>query len=291
MRIFQTIIDAEALHESLADPDLRIVDCRFDLLNKSAGSVSYRLGHIPGAIYANLDLDLASAVTATSGRHPLPSPGIFASKLGQWGIDRSTQVVVYDDVGGAIASRLWWMLRWLGHDAVAVLDGGIPAWEAAGFAVSSQESDCVARDFIVQQAKDSIVTTAALVSELAAPEPLLLLDARAEKRFAGEIEPIDDKAGHIPGARNFPFSRCLKSDGLWRSPAELQHIFHELGYAPQGSSTIAMCGSGVTACQIILAAVRANVAEPRLYVGSWSEWIRSADRPIASGLEINPPGP
>lgn len=280
MQYFNTVVSASVLGENLVNPEWRIVDCRFDLMDESAGLAQYNRAHISGAVYADLNNDLAGPVTERSGRHPLPAPGVFAATLSSWGIDKSTQVVVYDDGSGAIAARLWWMLRWLGHTGVAVLDGGFAAWVAAGNQTDSSAPVRVSRDFVPRVDAKMEVSTEQLVGELTQSDPPLVVDARAERRFRGEIEPIDTRAGHIPGARNFPFSNNLGQDGRWKSPEELAGMFDDLGINRSDGTWVAMCGSGVTACHLVLAAVRAGIPEPRLYIGSWSEWLRDPERPI-----------
>lgn len=282
MHFFQTIVSATTLRQNLDNSNWRVVDCRFDLMQPTAGMDKYRAGHIPGAVYANLDLDLAGPITSTSGRHPLPDPDIFAAKLGEWGIDSSCQVVAYDDAGGAIAARLWWMLRWLGHSRVAVLDGGMSEWLSAGYDLDDGLPDRQFRAFVREPLAMPVISTEALESALAAPDRPLLLDARAPERFNGQIEPIDNKAGHIPGAVNLPFGRCLGTKGTWRPADEIAAIFGDIGVDLGTSSAIAMCGSGVTACHLVLSALVAGLPEPGLYVGSWSEWIRGASRPVAT---------
>lgn len=263
-------------------PDWVIVDCRFDLANPAAGEAEYARAHIPGAVYAHLDRDLSSPITATSGRHPLPTPEKFAASASMWGISAHTHVAAYDADNGAYAARLWWLLRWLGHEHVAVLDGGMKAWRAAGLPVSAVRPTKPAGAF-VPRIDDSLWVDTNTIAKHAGASGWALLDARAPERFAGEVEPIDRVAGHVPGARNHPLASNLAANATFLSPAELQARFQRSlqGVAP--SQTIAMCGSGVTACQMLLAMEVAGLQGAKLYPGSWSEWIRDPRRPIAKG--------
>jgi len=274
--MFTMLTLAADLAGHLDDPHWLVVDCRFDLARPAAGEAAWQSAHIPGAVYAHLDRDLSGPVSADSGRHPLPHPAAFAATLSRWGVGPGVQVVAYDDAGGAVASRLWWMLRWAGHDAAAVLDGGLAAWVRAGGRLDASTRARPAGTFPLR-------TRAALVAsavEVAAGEALVV-DARAADRFAGRVEPIDPVAGHVPGAVNHPFQRNLADDGRFLPPAELAERWRAtLGGRP-GSEAICMCGSGVTACHDILALELAGQAGARLYAGSWSEWIRDPGRPVA----------
>ncbi len=236
---------------------------------------------MPGASFADLLEDLSGPITAgKTGRHPLPDVESFATKLRAWGIGAASQVVVYDDAAGAFASRLWWMLRWLGHDAVAVLDGGFSAWVAEGGPVTDGVTQLALGDFTPQPRRD-LLTTA---SELAAPQSIArkLFDARAPERYRGDVEPIDPVAGHIPGADNLPFADNLR-DGRFRPAGELRERFATAldGTAPE--QAVVYCGSGVTACHDVLAFAHAGLPLPRLYAGSWSEWITDPARPTRKG--------
>jgi thiosulfate/3-mercaptopyruvate sulfurtransferase len=279
---WRTLIPREALAEKLGAADWVIVDTRFELTAPDAGRRAYAAGHIPGAVYAHLDEDLAGPVTAHSGRHPLPDADTLAAKLGAWGVDRSTQLVAYDDSGGAYAARLWWLARWLGHDAVAVLDGGWSRWRALGLAEETGEPSPRARSFEAHPRPNLAIDVDALVEALASSD-VLLLDARGSSRFRGEAEPIDARAGHVPGARNHPFQENLGSDGRFLDTRTLRERYAGRlgGRAPR--DVVCMCGSGVTACHDLLAMAHAGMPGARLYVGSWSEWIRDPRRPIALG--------
>jgi len=260
---------------------LRIIDCRFDLLAPSAGRRAYLEAHIPGAVYADLDHDLSAPVGMTTGRHPLPDIECIAAAFGRMGIDDATTVVVYDERSGAVAARAWWMLRWLGHSRVAVLDGGLAAWQEAGFALQAGVVAVPNREFIARAQHDWIISTDSIAAGLG--RGLRLLDARASRRFEGLAEPIDAVAGHIPGAINLPFERCLEADGRFRRPGALREILASVLGGPGETNLAVMCGSGVTACHLILASKLAGLPEPRLYAGSWSEWIRDPGRPVATG--------
>ena len=281
----KTLIDADSLRGLLGQPQLAVIDCRFDLMNPAGGLEAYVKGHIPGARYADLNRDLSSPVTAHTGRHPLPAPDVFAARLGELGVGDDTQVVAYDDANSSMAARLWWMLRWLGHEAVAVLDGGFKAWIAAGGAVESGEAATrTARTarFTPRVDPRAVLSTADLERALQAGTHLLV-DARAAERFAGSVEPIDPVAGHVPGAVNHPFTANLGADGRFLPAAELERRWRERLAGKNAGQLIAMCGSGVTACHHLLSLEAAGIPGGRLYAGSWSEWIRDPRRPVARG--------
>jgi len=275
LTMHKTLISAAELRDRYTRPDYVVIDCRFDLFNTAAGRGAYLQGHIPGAIYAHLDEDLSGPVRpGLSGRHPLPEVAVLAQKLGSWGIDAHKQVVVYDAQAGAIAARLWWMLRWLGHEAVAVLDGGWPAWLAAGGPADAAIPVPVPAVFAPHPRPDSLVDAAGV--DLLRHDPaFLLLDARSPERFRGEEEPIDPIAGHIDGAINAPLGHNL-AEGRFRSAGELRQLYQSLLAGRPASQAVCYCGSGVSACHNILAMVHAGLGEPRLYPGSWSEWIHWA---------------
>lgn len=276
-----TLITAATLQAHLDDPDWVVVDCRFNLADPAAGRRAYQAGHIPGARYAHLDEDLSAPVTATTGRHPLPDPARLAATLGAWGIGPGTQVLAYDDLGGMLAAaRLWWLLRWLGHTAVAVLDGGLPAWTRAGLPLSTNVPVIAARTFIARP-DDRLWLTVEQVQGLPAHE--LLLDARGAARYRGEMEPIDPVAGHIPGALNLPTESNLAADGCFLPAAALRARFAALLGERPAARVVHSCGSGVTACHNLLAMEVAGLSGSRLYAGSWSEWIRDPQRPVATG--------
>lgn len=267
---YSTVIDVATLFERLGDPAWVIVDCRFDLADTAAGETAYEASHIPGAVYAHLDRDLSGPKdpTGRGGRHPLPSPGRMTTVFGRLGIHEGAQVVAYDDVSGHYAARLWWMLRAMGHDAVAVLDGGWPAWQAAGLPVAGGRDVPAERLYTGALALDR---RAEMDEAAAAP---LLVDSRAPERYRGEVEPIDPVAGHIPGAVNRPYAANWTPEGRWRSPQELLADFLELVGDTPPEESVFYCGSGVSACVNLLAMARAGLPMGRLYVGSWSEWSR-----------------
>jgi thiosulfate/3-mercaptopyruvate sulfurtransferase len=276
------LITAAELAAHLDDPSWVVVDCRFTLTDPAAGPAAYARSHIPGARYANLDEDLARHPGPNDGRHPLPAAEDFATRLGAWGIANDSTVVAYDEASGAMAARLWWLLGWLGHDRRRVLDGGLAAWNAAGLPVETRKPDWRPTRFVPRRvAKDSIVGAAELPALQTAGG--LLVDARAAPRYRGEQEPIDPVAGHVPGAVNRPASVNVEADGRFRAPGVLRGELSDLlGGRPAGE-LIAMCGSGVAACQLLLALDVAGLAAGKLYAGSWSEWIRDPERPIAKG--------
>jgi thiosulfate/3-mercaptopyruvate sulfurtransferase len=280
--MFKSLIDVDSLQDLLGKPHLAVVDCRFDLMHPEAGRQAYLAGHIPGARYADLNRDLSAPIGPHTGRHPLPAPDAFATRLGAIGIGNDTQVVAYDDANGSIAARLWWMLRWLGHGAVAVLDGGFKAWTARGGALQSGETTThhrVERFAPIVDAK-SVITAAELEHALRDPKTMLV-DARAPERYAGTVEPIDPVAGHIPGAVNHPFTANLGPDGRFLSAGELGRRWQERLQGRDLENLVAMCGSGVTACHNLLSLEVAGLTGGKLYAGSWSEWIRDPRRPIA----------
>jgi thiosulfate/3-mercaptopyruvate sulfurtransferase len=277
-----TLIDAEALVALLGDARLRLFDCRFDLARPAYGRAAYLDEHLPGAIHADLNTDLSAPVNATSGRHPLPAAEDFAARLRAWGVHADSRVVAYDDGNGAYASRLWWMLRWLGHDDVAVLDGGMRRWLQLGLPVTEDVPAPAPGDFVARPRPGMVVDAAAVLAATSDPAARIL-DARAPERYRGEVEPIDTVAGHVPGARNHPFTTNLDSQGRFLP----SHVLREslgaslAGVAPQ--SAIVYCGSGVTACHLLLALEHAGLAGARLYPGSWSEWSSDRSRPVATG--------
>lgn len=270
------IISATALGKRLDDRDLRIVDVRSYLTDHTQGRREYAEGHIPGAIFLDLETDLSG--TTGPGRHPLPVPQAFADRLGDLGIGDDHDVVVYDSAGGAIAARFWWMVRHFGHHRVSVLDGGWPVWRESDLPVTTEVPAHRPAIFSVRTSRDGTIDGKTLHSRLS---ELTVLDARAAERYRGDVEPIDAKAGHIPGAVNAPFSENLDDDGTFKTPEELARRFRDLGLDPQ-TEVVHSCGSGVTACHNILAMHLAGFAESLLYPGSWSDW-SSSGRPVATG--------
>ena len=282
MSVFDTLISVDELSRRIDNPDVVIVDCRFSLADPDQGRRDYMQSHLPGAMYAHLDADLAGEVTPDSGRHPLPNPDDFAASVRRWGVSAATQVVVYDDAGGGIAARLWWMLQWLGHKSTALLDGGFAAWVASDLPLSTAEEASRLGDFIGQPQAAWTIDADEVQIRVSGAENFLLVDAREGARFRGEQEPIDPVAGHVPGARNLPFNQGLQADGRFRSREELRDLWAPLQDAQVGEWAV-MCGSGVTACHLALSARISGLAAPRLYVGSWSEWVRDPARGVATG--------
>jgi thiosulfate/3-mercaptopyruvate sulfurtransferase len=278
----RTLIEAEALAPLLGDPRLRLFDCRFDLARPAAGRERYDDEHLPGAVHADLNRDLSAPATATSGRHPLPSPEAFASTLRGWGVDADSLVVAYDDGNGMYAARLWWMMRWLGHDAVAVLDGGMRRWMQLGLPLTDEVPTSAAGNLAARPRPWSAVDAAGVL-EASRAATARILDARAPERYRGEVEPIDSVAGHVPGARNHPFTLSLDAQGRFLPPDELRRAFEASLDGVPVERTIAMCGSGVTACHLLLALEHAGLGGARLYPGSWSEWSRDPARPVRTG--------
>jgi thiosulfate/3-mercaptopyruvate sulfurtransferase len=284
---FSTLIDASALRELAGKTRVAVIDCRFDLTDPEAGRRAYLKGHIPGAHYADLNKDLSAPISPNSGRHPLPTPQDFAATLSGWGIGTATQVIAYDDAGGSFAARLWWLLRWLGHRSVAVLNGGIKAWSAAGGTLQSGEEKPLSKQIPgsrISARADSaaVIGTDGIAGFLTDPENLLV-DARAAERFAGSVEPIDAVAGHIAGAVNHPFLANLAPDGRFLPAPELKRLWDARLAGRNVSHVAAMCGSGVTACHNLLSLEVAGLGGAKLYAGSWSEWIRDPNRPVARG--------
>jgi thiosulfate/3-mercaptopyruvate sulfurtransferase len=287
--MYSTLIGVAELAPHLGDVDWVSVDCRFELSRPEWGEQAWAAGHIPHALYAHLERDLSGPRTSGSGRHPLPDPGALAGTFGRYGIDGGVQVVAYDQGPGAYAARLWWLLRWLGHQRVAVLDGGFAAWERARLPVSSAPAARPPRRFEARANRGWVVTTEAIAAALASgalarAEPLLI-DARGADRFAGENETIDPVAGHIPGAHNHPYTGNLDAHGQFRSADELRRAWTASLRGRPPAAVVAMCGSGVTACHNLLALEVAGLRGAQLYAGSWSEWIRDPARAVARGRD------
>jgi thiosulfate/3-mercaptopyruvate sulfurtransferase len=285
-KIFQTIISAAELLRHLDDPSWVVIDSRFALAEPERGRRDYEAGHIPGAVYAHLNLDLSSQVLpGKTGRHPLPDLDLFTGKLSAWGIDSDAQVVVYDDSGGAMAGRLWWMLRWLGHSPVALLDGGWQAWLKAGSPVvaGSQPGGSVAhtRRKFIPHPRPELLATVDQVQALRLDPSARVLDARNPERYRGEIEPIDPVAGHIPGAVSAPYADLINADYSLKNVDEIRAIYRPLLGQTDISRVISYCGSGVTSALNLIALLHAGFGEGRLYLGSWSEWITDPNRPVA----------
>ena len=277
------LISAEELAANLEDSELRVVDCRFDLLEPAAGRISYQQGHIPGAVFADLDDDLAGPIKAGTGRHPLPDPGVLAETFGELGIGPETRVVVYDDCSGALAARTWWLLHWLGFDRTFLLDGGLQRWTALSLPTQQGNVTVSPQSFQAVPRNELVTETGDFADSVKGGRPLRLVDARDAARFRGEREPIDIVAGHIPGALNLPFTESLESDGTWKPKDDIEELWSGLLGDRQEEPWSVMCGSGVTACHLVISSLIAGLPEPRVYVGSWSEWIADPQRPVATG--------
>jgi len=281
--MFTKLISTSELAAHLEDPAFVIVDVRHDLAQPDLGESQYRVGHIPGARFAHMDRDLSAAKTGKNGRHPLPTPEAAAALFGRLGIDASKQVVAYDAGGGMYAPRLWWMLRWLGHDAVAVLDGGIGKWMREGRPVTTKVPEMRPASLPIRKTERPVSAADVLAS--LRDRSLRLVDARGAERFRGENEVIDPVAGHIPGAVNRPYTENVKADGTFKSPAELRAELAAVVGDSAPAKVVNTCGSGVSACHNLLAMEIAGIGGTTLYPGSWSEWIADPSRPIATGPE------
>jgi thiosulfate/3-mercaptopyruvate sulfurtransferase len=278
---YTTLISAAELDQHLDDLAWVIVDCRFALADTERGRRDYLAAHIAGAIYAHLDEDLSGPVIAgQTGRHPLPDIESFAHTLSGWGIGDDVQVVAYDDATGGIAARLWWMLRWLGHDAVAVLDGGWAQWAKQALPVRAGQESEPARSFEARPRPELLVDTAAVEIMSRDGKPALF-DSRTADRYRGENETIDPVAGHIPGAISAPYPENIGPDGLFLPREMLKARFEALLADTPAEQAVFYCGSGVTAAQNLLALARAGLGNGRLYAGSWSQWIADRSRPVA----------
>lgn len=275
---YTTLISSATLAQHIDDANLVIIDCRFSLADSESGAQAYRMGHIENARYAHLDKDLSSRKNNTTGRHPLPDFNILVKKLGQWGINNKSQVVVYDDTGGAFASRLWWLLHCLGHEATAVLDGGIAQWQQP---LSTRLPRINEKTFRAYLDPSSWLIATELNNALS-NKSIQLIDARTAIRFSGEQEPIDAIAGHISGAVNRDFQLNMNINGLFLDQNILREQFSTLLGSFSPEQTVHMCGSGVTACHNILAMEYAGLSGSKLYAGSWSEWITNQNRSIAT---------
>ena len=276
------LIATNQLEAALGDPALVVVDCQFNLNDTGAGERAYRTAHVPGAVYVHLDRDLSAEKTGTTGRHPLPAPETAAATFSRLGIDRDVQVVAYDQDSGMYASRLWWMLRWLGHENAAVLDGGLARWVKEGRPTRPGWETRPPQHFVPVVHTEMLVTVKEMEEIVAGTrgERWRLIDGRAPERFRGEVEPIDRVAGHIPGAVNAPFLGNLTDQGVFRTAGDLASRYRDTidGAAPD--HVVCYCGSGVTACHTLLALAQAGIAGAKLYAGSWSEWSADPERPI-----------
>jgi thiosulfate/3-mercaptopyruvate sulfurtransferase len=281
------LISSKELVPHLEKVGWAVVDCRFHLAEPDRGEAEYLEAHIPGAVYAHLDRDLSAAKTGANGRHPLPSVEEMSHRFSAWGIDSNIRVVAYDADAGQIASRLWWMLRYLGHDRVAVLDGGFKTWWESGLSVLGGREQRASRSFQPEVRPSMRID----INHLLDPEfrkMNLLIDARAAERYRGEEEPLDPVAGHIPGARNHPWQENVDEKGRFLPAPTLRARFASLLGNRPPEATVVYCGSGVTACHNLLAMEQVGIRGPRLYPGSWSEWCADLSRPIETGNVSEP---
>ncbi|WP_136418830.1 sulfurtransferase [Herbaspirillum sp. ST 5-3] len=281
---YTTLISAADLARHIKDASWVVLDCRHDLANQDAGRAAYAAGHIPCAQFADVESELSDKSLGPNGefrgRHPLPERNAFVETLRRWGVNHGSQVVAYDAHGGMFAARLWWMLRWVGHDAVAVLDGGLPAWQALGLALSTETVTRPRGNVEPHPSRMTTVSADDIIANLSNPARIIV-DARAPDRFRGENETLDPVGGHIPGAKNRFFKDNLQGDGQFKPASQLHDEFNALFSAPE--SVIMQCGSGVTACHNLLAAEVAGLSGAALYPGSWSEWCSNPSRPVATG--------
>lgn len=284
---FTTLIDADSLAAQLHSPGLVVLDCRFDLGKPAAGEATYSSGHIAGARYVHLDRDLAGPVGPTTGRHPLPDPEVFATKAGAWGVAHDSQVVVYDQGNSFFAARAWWIFKWLGHEAVAVLDGGLAAWRNALQPLAQRASAATPQEFIAHPNNHLVIDAAQVLrsvrSGIYGSGSQRLIDARSSDRYAGENETIDPIGGHVPGAINHHYARNYRTDGRLHVSATLRSLWRDTLAGADPCNIVMMCGSGVSACVNLLALEHAGLGGARLYPGSWSEWVRDGTRPVAKG--------
>ena len=278
---YKTIISAENLIESLPDENTLVFDCRCDIKDTTYGIQAYTEGHIPGSIYVNVDTDLASEKTPSSGRHPLPDADALSEKLSQWGLSSEKQAVIYDDASGAFAGRMWWILKWLGHKKVAVLDGGLGSYMSTGGKLTTDET-IFEKNIFTPNIQSEMVVEITDVEEAQYKMNKLIIDARSKERYLGIKDLVDPIAGHVPGAISHPLSLNLNKDGKFRSPEDLKLAFDKIIADTTSENVISMCGSGITACHNILAMEIAGIKGIKLYVGSWSEWITDKSRPIAN---------
>ena len=279
--MFTTLVSTDILAGHL-DGSWVIVDCRYDLKNHAWGREQYRAGHVPGAVYASLSEDLAAPPNGTNGRHPLPCVEDMEATFGRFGIAAATQVAIYDQDAGSYASRLWWMLRYLGHEAAAVVDGGWAKWLREGRAVRAGDEARLAVSFHGRRRKDRRALVDEVERMVGNPD-VLLVDARAPERFEGVSEPLDRTPGHIPGAVNHFYRRNVTEDGVMLSPDALRRQFTETLAGQPADRVVMYCGSGVTACHNLLAMEHAGLRDAKLYAGSWSEWSADPGRPVERG--------
>ena len=274
------LYSAQELHAAQKDKAVLIVDCRFFLSDTEKGFRDYLHAHIPGAVYAHLDDDLSSPVTSDSGRHPLPNADRFAAFLARSGWQPGTTLVAYDDAGGAIAARLWWLMNYFGHGQAALLDGGLQAWQSAGYELESGQVKVAAAEPVMIEVRSGLVVSSRDILKGVADQSICLADVRAAERFKGEVEPLDPVAGHIPGSVNFPFQLSLEPDDRFKPANDIRKLLLDFAESQQAGELVFMCGSGVTACHAVFSAELVGLKGSKLYAGSWSEWIRDRSRPV-----------
>ena len=279
MMSYSTILSAQELNAIIHDDNVRVFDCRFSLKDPQGGLNNYQAGHLPMAQFADMDTQLSSAMTETSGRHPLPEADTFLAQLKAWGINNDTQVIAYDDISGAFAARLWWMMRWMGHDKVAVLNGGMQQWTEQGYELSQDKVEFAAGNFSGTPNMDWLVDIETVQAELEANK-ITLIDARAPDRFTGKDKNTDPVPGHVPGAHNLPFGGNLTKDGRFETADIINQRFSSVIQDQPLTQVVNMCGSGVTACHNLLAQAVAGMPPTKIFIGSWSQWIRDSSRPV-----------
>jgi len=277
----KNIVSVRWLLARMYEPDMVIVDCRFKLGESESGKQAYEESHIPGAIYLDLEKDLSGPIEEHGGRHPLPDAAELAARFGKAGIGNESRVVAYDDQGGAMASRLWWLLRYLGHTNVFVLDGGFSAWRNTGCPVSDEQKVIIPASFLATVQHNMLIEMDEIRESLGT-DSFVLIDSREGPRYRGEVEPIDPVAGHIPGARNKFWAECRHADGTWKDADEQRERFADLS---PDDEIVVYCGSGVTATPNVLALEEAGFTRVKLYAGSWSDWISYEGNPVAAGEE------
>ena len=278
---YKTTISEKDLKNNISNNDFIIFDTRCDIKDSGYGIDSYTEGHIENSIFVDVDTDLASEKQQGTGRHPLPKVETFCDKLSHWGMDNNKQVVIYDDAGGAFAGRMWWMLRWLGHEDVAVLDGGLNSWVKNGNKLITSPT-LFRKSYFEPTINNEMIATLRDVENAQHVLNTILLDARSKERYEGISDPVDPIAGHVPGAISHPLGTNLDRTGKFKDKEELKHNFDKINHDLKEKEIISMCGSGITACHNILALEIAGIKNAKLYVGSWSEWITDPNRTVVT---------
>ena len=278
---YKTTISEKDLKNNISNNDFIIFDTRCDIKDSGYGIDSYTEGHIENSIFVDVDTDLASEKQQGTGRHPLPKVETFCDKLSHWGMDNNKQVVIYDDAGGAFAGRMWWMLRWLGHEHVAVLDGGLNSWVKNGNKLITSPT-LFKKSYFEPTINNEMIATLRDVENAQHVLNTILLDARSKERYEGISDPVDPIAGHVPGAISHPLGTNLDRTGKFKDKEELKHNFDKISHDLKEKEIISMCGSGITACHNILALEIAGIKNAKLYVGSWSEWITDPNRTVVT---------